>query len=162
MKNSIHSIINLTRFFVKYKLLAILFILKYIGNFDFKEWKGKFLCQYPDLVNTDLNLKLSEIDVVEEHDKNFFIDGYYRNLILSDKNIGLRLHKVLLDYLSSQSEQEGNRIDKYRRIINIYWEFLKSIIKNVLNLTIEQKILLRFAAFLSSTLGNELKSLISY
>ncbi|WP_233275053.1 hypothetical protein [Borrelia anserina] len=120
------------------------------------------MCQYPDLVNTDLNLKLSEIDVVEEHDKNFFIDGYYRNLILSDKNIGLRLHKVLLDYLSSQSEQEGNRIDKYRRIINIYWEFLKSIIKNVLNLTIEQKILLRFAAFLSSTLGNELKSLISY
>ncbi|UCP01416.1 hypothetical protein K9R62_01985 [Borrelia hermsii] len=117
--------------------------------------------KYPDLVNTDLNLRLPEINVLEEHDKNFFTDDYYKNLISSDKDIGIRLHKALLDYLSPQSVQEGERAANYRQIINIYWKFLKSIAKNVLNLTIEQKVLLRFAALLPNALSSELKSLIS-
>nr|WMW27248.1 hypothetical protein MHINFGKF_00022 [Borrelia puertoricensis] len=117
--------------------------------------------KYPELVNTDLNLKLPEINLLEEHDKNFFTDDYYKNLISSDKDIGFRLHKALLDYLSPQSVQEGDRFAKYRQIINTYWEFLKSIAENVLNLTIEQKVLLRFAALLPNALGSKLKSLIS-
>nr|WP_247031812.1 hypothetical protein [Borrelia venezuelensis] len=59
--------------------------------------------KYPELVNTDLNLKLPEINSLEENDKNFFTDDYYKNFISSDKDIGFRLHKALLDYLSSQS-----------------------------------------------------------
>ncbi|BDU62923.1 hypothetical protein BOFE_04630 [Candidatus Borrelia fainii] len=117
--------------------------------------------KYPELVSTDLNSKLPEINSLEEHDKNFFTDDYYKNLISSDKDIGFRLHKALLDYLSPQSVQEGDRVAKYRQIINTYWEFLKSIAENILNLTIEQKVLLRFAALLPNALGSKLKSLIS-
>lgn len=117
--------------------------------------------KYPELVNTDLNLKLPEINSLEEHDKKFFANYYYKNLILSDKDIGSRLYKALLDYLSLQSVQEGDRVAKYRQIINIYWGLLKSIAENILNLTIEQKVLLRFAALLPNALGSKLKSLIS-
>ncbi|WP_330730011.1 hypothetical protein [Borrelia turicatae] len=59
--------------------------------------------KYPELVNTDLNLKLPEINSSEENDKNFFTDDYYKNFISSDKDIGFRLYKALLNYLSSQS-----------------------------------------------------------
>ncbi|ANF33877.1 hypothetical protein A7978_01960 [Borrelia turicatae] len=33
--------------------------------------------KYPELVNTDLNLKLPEINSLEENDKNFFLDDYF-------------------------------------------------------------------------------------
>ena len=117
--------------------------------------------KYPDLVNTDLNLRLPEINALEEHDKDFFTDDYYKNLILSDKEIGSRLHRLLLDYLNPSSTEEGDKVIKYKQIISVYWEFLKSIAQNILNLTLEQKILFRFAALLPNALGSELKSLIS-
>ncbi|QMU99183.1 hypothetical protein F0310_01950 [Borrelia sp. A-FGy1] len=117
--------------------------------------------KYPDLVNTGLNLRLPEILNLEEHDKYFFTDDYYKNLILSDREIGSRLHKLLLDYLNPSSTEECNKNDKYSQIINVYWKFLKSIAKNILNLTQEQKVLFRFAALLPNALGSELKSLIS-
>ncbi|AWG42778.1 hypothetical protein CR532_02045 [Candidatus Borreliella tachyglossi] len=117
--------------------------------------------KYPDLVNTDLNLELPEISILEEDDKKFFTDDYYKNLILSDKEIGSRLHRVLLDYLNPKSVDNGDKATRYKQIVSIYWDFLKSIAKNVLNLTTEQKVLFRFAALLPNALGDELKSLIS-
>ncbi|WP_306701191.1 hypothetical protein [Borrelia sp. BU AG58] len=117
--------------------------------------------RYPDLVNTDLNLRLPEVVALEEHDKGFFTDDYYRNLILSDREVGTRLHRLLLDYLNPKSTDGGDRVTKYRQIISVYWEFLRSIARNVLSLTQEQKLLFRFAALLPSALGSELRSLIS-
>ncbi|UGQ16083.1 hypothetical protein [Borrelia sp. RT5S] len=117
--------------------------------------------KYPDLVSTDLDLELPEIGALEEHDKGFFTDDYYKNLILSDKEIGSRLHGLLLDYLDPKSTEKGDKVTKCRQVVNVYWEFLKSIAGNVLNLTQEQKVLFRFAALLPSALGGELRSLIS-
>ncbi|WKC57957.1 hypothetical protein [Borrelia sp. P9F1] len=117
--------------------------------------------RYPELVNTDLDLRLPEISALEEHDKGFFTDDYYKNLILSDKEIGSRLHGLLLGYLDPKSAEKGDRVTKYKQIISVYWEFLRSIAGNILNLTQEQKVLFRFAALLPSALGGELRSLIS-
>ncbi|WP_210359839.1 hypothetical protein [Borreliella garinii] len=121
---------------------------------------GGFLYKYPDSVDTDLDSRLPNILTLEEHDKQFFTKDFYKNLISSSKEIGLKLHKVLVDYLNPQPE-EVDRVLKYNQVINIYWSFLKSIAKNISSLTMEQKILFRFAALIPNALGSEIQLLIS-
>ncbi|MCD2419704.1 hypothetical protein LRB89_05340, partial [Borreliella burgdorferi] len=60
---------------------------------------GGSLYKYPDSVDTDLNSRLPNILTLEEHDKQFFTKDFYKNLISSSKEIGFKLHKVLVDYL---------------------------------------------------------------
>ncbi|ABH01671.1 hypothetical protein BAPKO_0417 [Borreliella afzelii PKo] len=150
-------IINSTKFFCKYKLWSYnctYVVMLLVGVF------GGCLYKYPDSVDTDLNSRLPNILTLEEHDKQLFTKDFYKNLISSSKEIGLKLHKVLVDYLNPQSE-EVDRVLKYNQVINIYWSFLKSIAKNISKLTIEQKILFRFAALIPNALGSEIQLLIS-